>query len=197
MFCFLSVDLNVLWLHHLWYIFSLQVNFPFWKHLIIWKGICFFFLNSSCQMLGKLMDMECSIVLIIWGSFALCLPFVFLQACSSVSFQNDTHSHSRHYLSVFDFDFIVLFTLYCFDSCLKTDIQKRTPDFTQILQFYNLFDHNSVKKCIVIIVYFSLFYFKFRSLNSTSNVCFFGYFCHVQNNMLPGKIIWYPWNSWD
>ena len=38
----------------------------------------------------------------------------FLQVCSSVSFQNDTHSHSEaHYLSVFDFDFIVLF-LYVF-----------------------------------------------------------------------------------
>lgn len=45
----------------------------------------------------------------------------------------------------------------CFDSCLKTDIQERTPDFTQMLQFYNLFDHNSVKKYIVIIVYFHYF----------------------------------------
>ena len=38
------------------------------------KGSMFLFINSSCQMLGKRMDMECSVVGIIWGSFALCLP---------------------------------------------------------------------------------------------------------------------------
>ena len=58
-------------------------------------------------------------------------------------------------LSVFVFHFYC-FVFVCFDSCLKTDIRERTPDFTQILQFYNILDHHFMKKCIIIIAYFIL-----------------------------------------